>query len=106
MKVKKVKKTRKISFASFTTFVFVFAVIMFLLSFTIIKGQNVLLLKQITLQENENAVLTNEVEELEVEVKELDNRERILSIAEEQGLSVDQSSIVSVVSDASDTDEE
>ena len=48
-----------------------------------------------------NETLTNDVKNLELEVKQLDNRERVLAIVQEEGLSVNQENIVSVA-DSSD----
>ena len=61
------------------------------------RSHNVLLAKQLNEEERALDKLTNDVDNLEVEVKQLDNRERILEIAKQQGLNVNQDSIVSVV---------
>lgn len=68
---------------------------------TVVKAQNVVLAKQENLIVRKNETLTNDVKNLELEVKQLDNRERVLAIVQEEGLSVNQENIVSVA-DSSD----
>ena len=96
------KKKRKLRLEGIITAVFMVSVLMFLFSATILRAHNVSLTKQSTLIERKNDKLQNDVANLEVEVKQLDNRDRILEIAKAQGLTVNQNSIVSVVGDAAE----
>lgn len=100
--VKIVKKKRKLRIESLVAMIFAFACISFLFSVTVLRSHNVLLTRQSNEIERVNDKLANDVANLEVEVKQLDNRERILEIAKEHGLTVNQESIVSVVSDVAD----
>lgn len=84
------------------TAVFMVSVLAFLFSATILRAHNVSLTKQSTYIERAKDKLQNDVANLEVEVKQLDNRDRILEIAKEHGLSINQNSIVSVVGDAAE----
>ena len=68
---------------------------------TVLKAQNVVLAKQENQIVRKNDILTNDVKNLELEVKQLDNRERVLAIVQQEGLSVNQENIVSVA-DSSD----
>lgn len=81
--------------------VFFLSLLAFLFSVTVMRANNVVLAKR----ENEIKLnitkLKNDVANLELEVKQLDNRERILSIVEKEGLKVNQNSIVSVASNNS-----
>ena len=77
------------------TFFFV-TFIMYLLSVTVLRAQNVVMSKQQITIERKNDKLKNDVDNLELAVRQLDNRERILSIAIEHGLKVNQENIVSV----------
>ncbi|NBK96569.1 MAG: cell division protein FtsL [Erysipelotrichia bacterium] len=94
-----IKRKRRIKVESLITIVFAVACISFLFSITVLRSQNVLLSRASNEIERSNDKLANDVANLEVEVKQLDNRDRILEIAKEHGLSVNQDSIVSVVSD-------
>lgn len=98
-----IKKKRKIRIESIIAMIFVFACLSFLFSITVLRSHNVLLTRQSNELERVNDKLANDVANLEVEVKQLDNRDRILEIAKEHGLTVNQDSIVSVVSDATAT---
>lgn len=68
---------------------------------TIVKAENVVLAKKENQIERINDILSNDVANLELEVKQLDNRERVLAIVQEHGLEVNQENIVSVA-DSSD----
>lgn len=98
--VKIIKKKKRIRLESIVAMIFAFSCISFLFSVTVLRSHNVLLTRQSNEIERTNDKLANDVANLEVEVKQLDNRDRILEIAKEHGLSVNQDSIVSVVSDA------
>lgn len=95
--VKVIKKKRKLRLEGVITLLLLVSIVAFLCSFTIVRSHNVLLAKQLNEEERALDKLTNDVDNLEVEVKQLDNRERILEIAKQQGLNVNQNSIVSVV---------
>lgn len=97
--VKIIKKKRKLRIESIVTMFFMVSVLGFLFSATILKAHNVSLSKESEAVERVNDKLENDVANLEVEVKRLDNRDRILDIAEEHGLTVNQNSIVSVIGD-------
>ena len=99
--VKIVKKRKKIRWESVIVTFFLFSFVTYLASVTVLKAQNVVLAKQENQIERTNDKLTNDVANLELEVKQLDNRERVLTIAQEHGLKVNQQSIVSVA-DSSD----
>lgn len=75
--------------------------ILYLGCMTVVKAQNVVLAKQENQIARKNDTLSNDVANLELEVKQLDNRERVLAIVQEQGLQVNQENIVSVA-DSSD----
>lgn len=99
--VKIVKKRKKIRWESVIVTIFLFTFIAYLGAVTVLKAQNVVLAKQENQIERTNDKLKNDVANLELEVKQLDNRERVLTIAQEHGLKVNQKSIVSVA-DSSD----
>lgn len=96
--VKIVKKRRRFKYESVIYLFFFISLLAFLFSVTVLRSSNVVLAKK----ENDTRVsigkLKNDVANLELEVKQLDNRERILSIVEKEGLKVNQNSIVSVAS--------
>lgn len=99
--VKIVKKKKRFRMESLIYVVFFLSLLAFLFSVTVMRANNVVLAKR----ENEIKLnitkLKNDVANLELEVKQLDNRERILSIVEKEGLKVNQNSIVSVASNNS-----
>lgn len=97
--VKIVKKKKRIRIESLVAMIFAIASVSFVFSVTVLRSRNVLLTRQNEEIERTNDKLANDVANLEVEVKQLDNRERILEIAKGHGLSVNQDSIVSVYSD-------
>ena len=75
--------------------------LLYLSCMTIVKAENVVLAKKENQIERINDILSNDVANLELEVKQLDNRERVLAIVQEHGLEVNQENIVSVA-DSSD----
>lgn len=94
--VKIVKKNRKVKWDNIIVTVFLITFVAYLASVTVLKAQNVVLAKQENQIERSNDKLSNDVANLELVVKQLDNRERVLQIAQEQGLKLNQKSIVSV----------
>ena len=94
--VKIVKRRRKIRWENVIITVFMLSFFMYLGSMTIVKATNVVLAKKENQIERVNDTLANDVANLELEVKQLDNRERVLSIVSEAGLEVNQENIVSV----------
>lgn len=94
--IKKVKRKR--NFGKFIAMFFVVSMFAYFSSFTVIRSVNV----NLATQENKLAIsiekLENDVANLDVQVKQLDNRERILDIAEKKGLKVNQENIVAVAS--------
>lgn len=94
--VKIIKKKKRIKWESIIITFFIMSVLSYLGSVTILKAQNVVLAKQENQIERTNDKLKNDVANLELEVKKLDNRERVLTIAQEHGLKVNQKAIVSV----------
>jgi len=99
--VKIVKRRRRIRWDNMIIAFFLLSFVLYLTSMTVVKAQNVVLAKQENLIVRKNETLTNDVKNLELEVKQLDNRERVLAIVQEEGLSVNQENIVSVA-DSSD----
>ena len=99
--VKIVKRRRRIRWDNMIITFFLLSFVLYLTSMTVVKAQNVVLAKQENLIVRKNETLTNDVKNLELEVKQLDNRERVLAIVQEEGLSVNQENIVSVA-DSSD----
>ena len=98
--VKIVKRRRRIKWDNLIVMFFMLSFILYLTCMTVVKAENVVLAKKENLIVRQNEILTNDVKNLELEVKQLDNRERVLSIVEEQGLSVNQENIVSVADSA------
>ncbi len=94
---KVIKKNQLLNF-SFAIFAITFCA--FLFSMIYVKALNY----NLSIQEGKLSAdiikTSNDVANLELEVKQLDNRERILEIAEENGFVVNQTSIVSVVEDS------
>lgn len=99
--VKIVKRKRHIRWDNMIIAFFVLSFMLYLTSMTVVKAQNVVLAKQENQIVRKNDTLANDVKNLELEVKQLDNRERVLAIVQEAGLSVNQENIVSVA-DSSD----
>lgn len=94
--VKIVKKKKKFRIEGLISLVFVVSILAYFGSVTILRSHNVVLSKQETSLENSIDILENDVANLELEVKRLGNRDRIIQIAEEHGLKMNQENIVSV----------
>lgn len=99
--VKIIKRRRRVRWDNLIVAFFALSFLMYITSMTVVKAQNVVLAKQENQIVRKNDILTNDVKNLELEVKQLDNRERVLAIVQEEGLSVNQENIVSVA-DSSD----
>ena len=99
--VKIIKRRRIPRWDNLIVAFFMLSCLLYLGCMTIVKAENVVLAKKENQIERINDILTNEVANLELEVKQLDNRERVLAIVEEHGLEINQENIVSVA-DSSD----
>lgn len=99
--VKIVKRRRKPRWDNLIVAFFMLSCLLYLSCMTIVKAENVVLAKKENQIERINDILSNDVANLELEVKQLDNRERVLAIVQEHGLEVNQENIVSVA-DSSD----
>lgn len=98
IKKQKPKKKRSVNFENIIALVFLLSFAAYLGSITILRSYNVVLASEEKSLQDEIEKTRNDVANLEFEVKKLDNREYILNIAEEQGLKINQESIVSVAS--------
>lgn len=94
--VKIVKKKRKLRIEGIISLVFVLSILCYFGSVTILRSQNVVKQTQLGEIENDIELLDSDVSNLTLEVKQLDSRDRILEIAEKNGLTVRQEQIVSV----------
>lgn len=94
-----VKKSRHLRFEGIVTIFFLVSLILYFCSITMLRSYNVVLASKENKMEYQIETLKNDVANLELDVKKLDNRERILSIAQEKGLQINQEKIVSVKSD-------
>lgn len=99
--VKIIKRKRRVRWDNVIICFFATSFLLYIFSMTVLKAQNVVLAKQENQIVRKNDILTNDVKNLELEVKQLDNRERVLAIVQQEGLSVNQENIVSVA-DSSD----
>ena len=99
--VKIIKRKRRVRWDNVIICFFATSFLLYIFSLTVLKAQNVVLAKQENQIVRKNDILTNDVKNLELEVKQLDNRERVLAIVQQEGLSVNQENIVSVA-DSSD----
>ena len=99
--VKIIKRKRRVRWNNVIICFFATSFLLYIFSMTVLKAQNVVLAKQENQIVRKNDILTNDVKNLELEVKQLDNRERVLAIVQQEGLSVNQENIVSVA-DSSD----
>ena len=96
-----IKRKRRVRWDNVIICFFATSFLLYIFSMTVLKAQNVVLAKQENQIVRKNDILTNDVKNLELEVKQLDNRERVLAIVQQEGLSVNQENIVSVA-DSSD----
>lgn len=90
------KGKRNLRIEAIITIVFILSLVGFLGSVTLLRSYNVILASHENVLENKIETEQNDVANLELDVKQLDNRERILKVAEAQGLKVNQEKIVSV----------
>lgn len=90
------KKKKKRIFEKFVTRLFVVSIISAFICLTLVRSYNVSLANVESRQEKQIELLKQDVANLELHVKELDNRERILKVAEKHGLKINQDKIVSV----------
>ncbi|MDH6366970.1 MULTISPECIES: hypothetical protein [Breznakia] len=95
--MKIVKKNRRIRIEGIVSLVFVLSLLMYFASVTLLHSYNVVLSSQETQLEHEIGKTKNDVLNLELEVKKLANRDRIIEIAEKHELRQNESQIVSVV---------
>ncbi|OCN04862.1 hypothetical protein A4S06_10175 [Erysipelotrichaceae bacterium MTC7] len=95
--MKIVKKNRKIRIEGIVSLVFIITLLMYFCSVTLLHSHNVVLASQETRLEKEIGKTKNDVLNLELEVKKLANRDRIIEIAEKHELRQNEGQIVSVV---------
>ncbi len=95
--VKIVKTKRKLRIDNLIIMMFIVSCVAYVLSVTVLRAHNVVLAKQENQVSQSISKLENDVAHLEIDVKKLDNRERILEIAEKHGLVINQESIITVV---------
>ncbi len=95
----KKRNKKKIRMTGFVTILFLVSFLGYVGSMVIVKAYNRELALTESALSSDIVKISNDVANLELQVKQLDNRERILDVAEGQGLKVNQTSIVSVVVD-------
>lgn len=95
---KKVVKKKKLNIENLVAMIFVVSFLAYLGSITVLRSYNVVLASEEKQMQDEIVKARNDVANLEFDVKKLDNREYILSIAEQEGLKINQENIVSVAS--------
>lgn len=95
-KMKPKKKKKKINYDSLINLIFVICVLSMFGSVTLLRSYNVNLANRESAQQKDIETLNEDVSNLENKVKKLDNRDRILTIANENGLHFDQDQVVSV----------
>lgn len=105
VKIVKKKKIKKSKAVDLCTGILLVSILLFLTSMLFLKALNYNLSIEEGVLSKEIIKLNNDVANLELEVKSLDTRERILQIAQENGLEVDQTSIVSVIEDNDEYEE-
>ncbi len=99
VKIVKQKKIKKNKALDVCTVICAISILLFLSSMLFLKALNYNLSIEEGMVSKDIIKVSNDVANLELEVKKLDTRERILTIAQENGLEVDQNSIVSVIED-------
>ncbi len=93
----KLKKIRKIKFEGWCLLFFIFAVAVYAVSTIAVKSWNVSLSMKIQQNEKECVQIERENSLLEVDVQELMSYERVATIAQQEGMSLNQDNIVTIV---------
>ncbi|MEF9920292.1 MAG: cell division protein FtsL [Erysipelotrichaceae bacterium] len=93
---KVIKSKRKVRIEAIATLFFVLSILLYLSSSLFLKSYNVALSKTVSTKESEVAKMKDDVESLRLAVKTLENRDRVLSVAKEAGMVVNQDNVVFV----------
>ncbi|MEF9962296.1 MAG: cell division protein FtsL [Erysipelotrichaceae bacterium] len=93
---KVIKNKRKVRVEAIAVLFFVISILLFLSSSLLLKSYNVSLSKEVSKMENVVAKKKDDVESLRLAVKTLENRDRVLSVAKEAGMEINQNNVVFV----------
>ncbi|MEG0290537.1 MAG: cell division protein FtsL [Erysipelotrichaceae bacterium] len=93
---KVIKNKRKVRVEAIAVLFFVISILLFLSSSLFLKSYNVSLSKEVSEMENVVAKKKDDVESLRLAVKTLENRDRVLSVAKEAGMEINQNNVVFV----------
>lgn len=88
-----VKKKRRLRIEGIATVFFIVSAMLYLGSALFLKSYNVTLSKSLTIKENELGEREEAIEETRIAVKELENRDRILGVAESDGIAPNQNNV-------------
>lgn len=94
-----VKKKRRLKIEAMVSLFFVLSLFMYLGSALFLKSYNVILSADLNNKESELAKKNDEMESLRLAVKELEDRDRILAVANESGIVANQNNVVIVNED-------
>ncbi|MDE6196174.1 MAG: cell division protein FtsL [Erysipelotrichaceae bacterium] len=90
---KLVKRKRKIRMEGIATLFLALSICLYFIAMFGVKSYNITLAKQSQALENEQSTIKEAVSTMELEVKELQNRDRIVSIAQEDGITTNQNQV-------------
>lgn len=94
-----VKKKRRLKIEAMVSLFFLLSLFMYLGSALFLKSYNVILSADLNNKESELAKKNDEMESLRLAVKELEDRDRILAVANESGIVANQNNVVIVNED-------
>lgn len=93
-KAKLVKKKRRLKVEGVATILFTLAMFAYLGTTFGLRSYNIVLQQQVSKIESKAGTLKQAVANLENEVNKLDNRDRVLAMAEEEGIKTNQDNVV------------
>lgn len=94
--VKIVEKKKRFRIEGIISIIFVVSLLGYVASFTLLRAHNVVLMQNVSNNEMDTKALKIDVANLELEIKQLDYRERIIEIAKQHQLKESPESYVSV----------
>lgn len=98
-KAKLIKKKRRLKIEGIATVLCTFAVLVYLAATFGLQSYNITLQKQAQVTEDKAATLKEAVANLQSEVNELQSRDRVLGVAEKEGIKTNQDNVAVVEGD-------